>query len=221
MGWYRVGRSQQNCNEEVIKMSAREFPDDVYEESCSRLPVPKREDLPEAAKEHYDYLHDPEGGTYAGIRGPGCIRLHSPELLVRGIPVSRYVRYEAEIPVDVRELAILVTGRAFDSQFEWTAHEPAALMAGVPKPTLDIIRDRKATEGLPEAHDVIITLGRRLWEERKTVPKDLYKRAIELWGPRMLVDILWLMGNYAWTASMIATFDIQVPLQKEPLLPAP
>ncbi len=202
-------------------MSAREFPDDVYKESCRRLPVPKREDLPDAAKEYYDYFHDPKGGTYAGIRGPGCIRLHSPELHVRSVPVSRYVRYEAGIPEDVRELAILVTGRAFDSQFEWTAHEPAALKAGVPKATVDIVRDRKPTDGLPEAHDVIITLGRRLWEERKTVPKDLYARAIDLFGAKMLVDILWLMGNYAWTAALIATFDVQVHPEKEPLLPSP
>ncbi|MDX1485536.1 MAG: carboxymuconolactone decarboxylase family protein [Alphaproteobacteria bacterium] len=202
-------------------MSAREFPDDVYEESCSRLPVPNREDLPDEAKKMFDYFHDPDGGTYAGIRGPGCIRLHSPQLLTLGVPVSRYVRYESGIPEDVRELAILVTGRAFDSQFEWTAHEPAALKAGVPKSTVDIVRDRKPTNGLPEAHDVIITLGRRLWEERKTVPKDLYKRAIDLWGPRMLVDILWLMGNYAWTAALIATFDVQVHPEKEPLLPLP
>lgn len=200
-------------------MAAREFPDDVYEDSCSRLPVPKREDLPDSAKEMYDYFHDPEGGTYAGIRGPGCIRLHSPELLVRSVPVSRYVRFDSGIPEDVRELAILVTGRAFDSQFEWTAHEPAALKAGVPKSTVDIVRDRLPTDGLPEAHDVIITLGRRLWEERKTVPKDLYKRAMDLFGPKMLVDILWLMGNYAWTAALIATFDIQVHPEKEPLLP--
>ena len=200
-------------------MSVRQFPDDVFEESCSRLPVPRREDLPDAAKELFDYFHDPHGGTYAGIRGPSCIRLHSPELLVLSVPVSRYVRYQAGIAEDVRELAILVTGRAFDSQFEWTAHEPAALKAGVPLATVHIVRDRKPTDGLPEAHDVIITLGRTLWEERKTVPRALYGRAIDLWGARMLVDILWLMGNYAWTAALIATFDVQVHPEKEPLLP--
>ena len=67
--------------------------------------------------------------------------------------------------------------------------------------------------------EVIITLGRTIWEERKTVPRELYARAIALWGPRMLVDLLWLMGNYAWTASLIATFDVQVHPEKEPLLP--
>lgn len=200
-------------------MTERKLPDDVYEESCSRLPVPKREDLPDAAKEMFDYFHDPDGGTYAGIRGPGCIRLYSPELLVRSVPVSRYVRYEAGIPEDVRELAILVTGRAFDSQFEWTAHEPAALKAGVPKKTVDIVRDRRPTDGLPEAHDVIITLGRTIWEERKTVSRPLYDRAIAAFGAKMLVELLWLMGNYAWTAALIATFDVQVHPEKEPLLP--
>ena len=35
-------------------MSKREFPADVYEESWSRLPLPKREDLTEGAKEIFD-----------------------------------------------------------------------------------------------------------------------------------------------------------------------
>jgi len=200
-------------------MSDREFPDDVYPESCSRLPVPKREDLPEFAQQMFDYFHTPDSGTYAGIRGPGCPRLYSPELLRLSIPVSRYVRYESGMPDDVRELAILVTGRAFDSQFEWTAHEPAALKVGVPKSTVDIVRDRLPTDGLPEAHDVVISLGRCVWEDRKPVSKELYKRAIDLWGPKLLMDILWLMGNYAWTSAIIATFNIQVHPEKEPLLP--
>ena len=35
----------------------------------------------------------------------------------------------------------------------------------------------------------------------------------------MLVDISWLMGNYAWTAALISIFDVQVHPEKEPLLP--
>lgn len=200
-------------------MAARELPDEIHPESCSRLPVPNREELTDFAKQMFDYFHNPDSGTYAGIRGPGCPRLYSPELLRLSVPVSRYIRYESGMPDDVRELAILVTGRAFDSQFEWTAHEPAALKVGVPKSTVDIVRDRKPTDGLPEAHDVVISLGRCVWEERKTVPRELYDRAMKLWGPQLLMDILWLMGNYAWTSAIIATFNIQVHSEKEPLLP--
>jgi 4-carboxymuconolactone decarboxylase len=200
-------------------MADRELPDEIYPESCSRIPVPNREELTDFGKQMFYYFHNPESGTYAGIRGPGCPRLYSPELLRLSIPVSRYVRYESGMPDDVRELAILVTGRAFDSQFEWTAHEPAALKVGVPKSTVDIVRDRLPTDGLPEAHDVVISLGRCVWEERKTVPRELYDRAMKLWGPQLLMDILWLMGNYAWTSAIIATFSIQVHPEKEPLLP--
>jgi 4-carboxymuconolactone decarboxylase len=200
-------------------MADRELPDEIYPESCSRIPVPNREELTDFGKQMFDYFHNPESGTYAGIRGPGCPRLYSPELLRLSIPVSRYVRYESGMPDDVRELAILVTGRAFDSQFEWTAHEPAALKVGVPKSTVDIVRDRLPTDGLPEAHDVVISLGRCVWDERKTVPRELYDRAMKLWGPQLLMDILWLMGNYAWTSAIIATFKIQVHPEKKPLLP--
>ncbi len=201
-------------------MGARQFPDDVFEETCSRLPLPNREDLPDGAKELYDYFADPESASYVGLRGPGAIRLHSPELLLLVNPASRYVRYQAGIAEDVRELAILVTARAFDSQFEWTAHEPAARKAGVPEAAIDVVKYRKPVEGagLAAAHEVIITLGRQMWEERK-VPPESYARAVELFGPRMLVDISWLMGNYAWTAVLISIFDVQVHPEKEPLLP--
>jgi 4-carboxymuconolactone decarboxylase len=201
-------------------MSERTLPDDVYAETCSRVPLPNRDDLPAEAKELFDYFSDPNSASYVGLRGPGSIRLYSPELLLRVNPASRYIRYESGIPEDVRELAILVTGRAFDSQFEWTAHEPAARKAGVPDDVIDVVKYRKPVEGagLAEAHEVIITLGRQMWEERK-VPPESYARAVKLFGPKMLVDISWLMGNYAWTAALISIFDVQVHPEKEPLLP--
>ena len=199
-------------------MSARQFPDDVFEESCSRLPVPRREDLPDAAKELFDYFHDPHGGTYAGIRGPSCIRLHSPELLVLSVPVSRYVRYQAGIAEDVRELAILVTGRAFDSQFEWTAHEPLALEAGVTQATVDAIKYRKDLAGLAELDAAVIQLGREIFAERR-VSSATFARALALFGRRTLVDLVSLMANYAGTAALLCAFDLRIRPGKEPLLP--
>ena len=199
-------------------MSARQFPDDVFEESCSRLPVPRREDLPDAAKELVDYFHDPHGGTYAGIRGPSCIRLHSPELLVLSVPVSRYVRYQAGIAEDGRELAILVTGRAFASQFEWTAHEPLALEAGVTQATVDAIKYRKDLAGLAELDAAVIQLGREIFAERR-VSSATFARALALFGRRTLVDLVSLMANYAGTAALLCAFDLSIRPGKEPLLP--
>src|SRR5262245_44134261 len=92
-----------------------------------RLPLPSREDLDDAGQRTFDSLTDPEGGTIRGLRGPGGILLHSPELSRHTRPFNRYLRYESGLGGRVRELAILTTARELDSQFEWAAHEPEAI----------------------------------------------------------------------------------------------
>ena len=135
--------------------------DDIDPQSGCRLPLPRREDLDEEGRRTYDRLSDPTGGSLRGLRGPGGIQLHSPELSRRSAPVNRYLRHEAGLGGRVRELAILVTAREVDNAFEWAAHEPEALAEGVPREIVDIVRYRGETAGLAEADAVVIELGAR------------------------------------------------------------
>ena len=199
-------------------MSDRNLPKDVYPESGYRLPLPKREDLDDAAKRIFDSHADPKGGSHAGLRGPGGIRLHSPRLAMHTSAVSHYLRHEAGIPPRVRELSILATARELDSQFEWTAHEPVALRVGVPQEIIDIVKYRKPTDGLSEIDAVVIEFGRELFSRRR-VSSETFARALKLFGRRMLVDIVNTMGSYAGTAALLTAFDIQLHPGQEPLLP--
>ena len=56
------------------------YPEDIDPESGCRLPLPRREDLDAEGQRAYDRLADPAGGTLRGLKGPGGIQLHSPEL---------------------------------------------------------------------------------------------------------------------------------------------
>jgi 4-carboxymuconolactone decarboxylase len=103
------------------------YPNDVDPLSGCRLPLPKREELDEAGRRIYDSLIDPKGGTIRGLRGPGGILLHSPNLSQYTRTLNHYLRREAGLGARVRELAILITARELDSQFEWAAHEPEAI----------------------------------------------------------------------------------------------
>src|SRR5579863_8672421 len=77
--------------------------------SGCRLPLPRREELSADAQAVYDRLTSTGGENLRGLRGPGGIQLHSPELSQRSRPVNRYLRFEARLGGRVRELAILVT----------------------------------------------------------------------------------------------------------------
>jgi 4-carboxymuconolactone decarboxylase len=199
-------------------MSKHDWPSDVDADSGSRLPAPSREALDDAGKRVYDYFADPAGGSYVGLHGPGGVRLHSPRLAELLQPLNRYLRRESGIPSAVRELAILVTAREHDSQFEWTAHEPEALEAGVPAETIEIVRHRRPVDGLTEREQVVILLGRGMFGAHRVSP-ETFARAHRDFGTRMLVDLVAVMGSYGSTAALLCAFDVQLQPGWEPLLP--
>ncbi len=194
---------------------------DVNMESGSRLPLPKRDDLDPAGQKIYDALNSPSGGSLVGLRGPGGILLHSPKLSELNNGLNRYLRSEdSGLGGHVRELAILTTAREFNSQFEWAAHEGEGLKNGVPAKTIDVIKHRKSLRGVVEADAVVIQLGREMFRAKK-VSSATYARALKQFGPRNLINLVGLMGNYAGTAVLLATFDMQLPAGQKPLLPMP
>lgn len=194
------------------------YPQDVDPESGCRLPLPKREELDAEAQRIYDSLANPRGESLRGLRGPGGILLHSPELARYTRPLNHHLRHEAGLGGRVRELAILVTARALDSQFEWCAHEAEALRQGISREIVDIIKYRKDTAALDEADRVVIELGREIFTARKVTP-DTYARALSRFGHRALIDLVALMGNYAGTAALLVAFDMQLDPGQPPLLP--
>jgi len=183
--------------------------EDIDPESGCRLPLPKREDLDEAARATYDRLATPGAGNLRGLRGPGGIQLHSPELSRRSRPVNHYLRFESGLSGRVRELAILVTARAHDSQFEWAAHEGEALKEGVPAAVVEIVRHRRSPEGLASEDAIVIELGREIFVARKLSPAT-FARALNHFGRTGLVNVVALMGNYAATAALLTAFDMQL-----------
>lgn len=196
------------------------MPPDIYPESGCRLPLVKREDLDEEGKKQYDSQvgRAATGRSVAGLRGPGGLNLYSPRAAFHLSGLSNYLRYDSGMSGRIREIAILVTARGLDHQFEWTAHEPVALKEGVPKEVIEAIKNRKGIENLPEPDATLILLGRQIFEQKK-VASDVFTRARKLFGDRGLVEILMLMGNYSAIGVLLTAVDMQLPPGTEPLLP--
>lgn len=199
-------------------MSGRGYPADVDPQSQCRLPLPRRDELDAEAQRVYDNLADPRGGSLRGLRGPGGLHLHSPVLARHTRALNRYLRQEAGLGGRLRELAILVTARELDSQFEWAAHEEEARREGLSDEVIEAIRHRHDTAGLGDVDAVVIELGREIFTARK-VSSATFARALALFGRRKLVDLIALMGNYAATAAMLTAFDMQLDRDQPPPLP--
>ena len=199
-------------------MSRRAYPEDIDPQSQCRLPLPRRDELDAEGQRVYDSLADPQGGSLRGLRGPGGIHLHSPGLARHTRPLNHYLRQEAGLGGRLRELAILVTARELDSQFEWAAHEAEAQREGISPEIIETIRHRRDTGSLDEADAIVVQLGREIFTSRK-VCSGIFGRALKLFGRRKLVDLVALMGNYAATAAMLTAFDMQLDPDQPPPLP--
>jgi len=194
------------------------LPKDVYPDSGFRLPLPKREDLDEEGKKFYDASTSPN--ILTGLRGPSGIHLYSPKVAELERALNQYLRYEAGFSGQVRELAILVTAREANSQFEWTVHEPRALQEGIEPRFIEVVKHRGSTNDMAETEAVIIHLGREMFAEKR-VTSGTFARALKVFGPRGMVNLVSLMGNYYGTAGLLAAFDMQLRPDQKPLLPMP
>ena len=196
------------------------LPKDVHPESLSRLPLRRREEMDKQGQRFYDEVVGPQSRTLAGLRGPSGIWLHSPVLGDRMRAVNQYLRFETALGRRLTELAILVTARELDNQFEWTAHEPAALAEGLSQEIVDIVKYRRPATGLGPAESVIIAFGREVFRD-KNVRSETFARAVELFGYEGVVNLAALMGNYAATALMFNVVDQHLHPDRQPLLPLP
>jgi 4-carboxymuconolactone decarboxylase len=197
------------------------YPPDIHADSRNRLPLVKRDSLDPTGQKTYDQLSSPSGGSLAGLRGPGGIMLYAPKVSELNSALNRYLRSpETGFDGHVRELAILVTAREFNNQFEWAAHESVALKEGVPAATIDVVKHRKSLRGVPDADAVVVQLGREIYRNKK-VSAATYARAVKQFGPERLINVVSLMGNYAATAALLTVFDMQLPPGQKPPLPTP
>jgi 4-carboxymuconolactone decarboxylase len=145
----------------TAQMSAGALRNGVYAESGNRLPLVKRDDLDDLGKTLYDEVDADvkSGRALAGFQGPLGLALYSPRVAAGDQRKNNYLRFESPIGRRFYELAILVTARELDQQFEWTAHEPAAVRAGVEPAVIDVVKNRLALTGL-QPRDAAVRLIR-------------------------------------------------------------
>jgi 4-carboxymuconolactone decarboxylase len=168
-------------------------PNDIHPDSRNRLPL-----LPPAPYNPtvlYTRPMTPEG------TGPGQIRRHGGG--VRSLQASVARR-------DI-DLAILVSAREHDSQYDWTMNELEAGKDGLEPAVVAAVWDRKPTAGLTEKDASLIEFGRELFSKH-VVATTTYARVVKVFGERDLVDLVAVMGQHASEATMLAAFDQHLPV---------
>lgn len=193
-----------------------ELPPDIHPVSLTRLPPLSRADLDDEGKAVYDRI---VGNNPPPRTGPVPMSLYSPRLAQAFSDLNGFLRYNGDLSPRHTEVAILVAAWEIEQQYEYSAHEPAALRFGAPQAVIDTIKYDREPVGLSPEETVIIKLGRQLMREHK-VDSDLYAEAVEHFGRKGLVELVTVMGDYVMVGMVLTTIDQHLPEDRPALLPA-
>jgi 4-carboxymuconolactone decarboxylase len=195
--------------------AARKLPPDVDPVSLSRLPPLTRNDLDAEGKATYDNIV--KDGP-APKTGPVAISLYSPKIAQVFSDLNGFLRYNGDLSPRHTEVAICVATWEIQQQYEYSAHEPAALRYGAPQAVIDTIKyDREPVDLSPE-ETTIIKLGRAIMRDHK-VSSELYNEAVQHFGRKGLVELVTVMGDYVMVGMVMTAIDQQVPADRPELLP--
>jgi 4-carboxymuconolactone decarboxylase len=198
--------------------SGQSLPADINKDSLSRFPPVNREQMDEKGKKVYDHVAG-GAGKVASPTGPASIELYSPGVAEPMRMLNDYLRKDGVLGNRLTELAILVAAREVNEQYVWSAHEPAALKAGLPQTVIDVVKYGKDASGVGEKETAIIQFGRQLFREKK-MSSDVFAKTVELFGRQGTVELTALMGDYQLNGLILKVADQHLPPDRKPLLPA-
>ena len=188
---------------------------DIHPESLSRLPPVQRADLDADGQRIWDALAG--AGKAIPRTGPSAVTMHSPKAAEPIYALNQVLR-KTVAGSKYFELAALVAAREFDQQYEWSAHEPAGLKAGLDQSVIDAVKYGRDLAGIAEKDATVIRLGRALFRDHK-VDSPLWAKMEEHFGRQGAVEVTMIMADYAMAGFILTAVDQQLPPERKPLLP--
>lgn len=180
-----------------------------------RLPAIDPEKLSSEQRVVYDAIAT---GPRKGVRGPLAVWLHRPLLADRAQALGRYCRFDSSLPPRLSELAIMCMGRHWLAEYEWAAHKPFALEAGVTSAILNALRDGIPPQFMNRDEALVYQFMNQLHANR-SIDDALYAELIDTIGQDGLVDLVGIAGYYTLISMTIKVFNVPPPDGVAPELP--
>lgn len=152
------------------------------------------------------------------LGGPFNVWLRTPEIgnIIQSLGAA--IRFRSSLPPRLNELAIIITARQWTSQYEWFAHHRLALEAGLdPAVGKDIAEGRRPAK--MDADEAIVYDFSTELHRTQGVSDATYKRALDRFGERGVVDLIAVNGYYC-LVSMTLNVD-RTPLPGGAAAPLP
>ena len=156
-------------------------------------------------------------GPRGGLRGPFEAWLRSPQLADRAQKLGEYCRFGSSLPKDLSELAIILAGKHWKSQYEFWAHARLAKEAGLAPEIIEAVRTGAAPPFTRDSERVIYDFITEYFATNR-VSETTYSRAKAAFGEAAVVDLIGVVGYYGIVCMTLNVFEVALPEGHEPPL---
>jgi 4-carboxymuconolactone decarboxylase len=157
-------------------------------------------------------------GPRHSIEGPFNAWLRSPELGNRLQRVGEYLRFNTSIPHNLNEFAILITAVEWKAGFEWYAHYPLAIKAGLEPAVAEELRQGRRPANMSADETLIYDFSTQL-QRQKQVSNAAYDSMVKRFGEQGVTDLTALIGYYNLVSMTLNMAEVQPPAGSKSLEP--
>jgi 4-carboxymuconolactone decarboxylase len=153
-------------------------------------------------------------GPRGRMSGPFNAWLRNPILADRLQKVGEYVRFNTSLDKRINEMAILMTAQAWGAQYEWYAHAPLALKAGLDPKVLAAIGAGRKPENMKDDEAIVWEFTTQLRRDH-SVDDAIYARALEKFGEPGIIDLVAVNGYYDVVSMTLNVARVKPPAEAE------
>jgi 4-carboxymuconolactone decarboxylase len=156
-------------------------------------------------------------GERGSMNGPYNILLRSPEMGDLAQKYGAYLRFHSSVPKKLNELAILITARYWNSQYEWYAHHKYGLQAGLKPALIDALAAGKRPSPMEPGEEIVYSFCTELLNT-KQVSDATFNAAKDKLGERAVVDLIGVVGYYQLVSMLLNVDGYPLPDDAKPEL---
>ncbi len=189
----------------------------VQAQTVTRYPPLTPEAMSPEQKSMYDSIM---AGPRHSIEGPFNAWLRSPVLGDRLQRVGEYLRFNTTIPHDLNEFAILITAVEWNSGFEWYAHYPLAIKAGLEPAVAADLQEGRRPANMTADETLVYDFATQLHRQHQ-VTDAVFAAAVKRFGEQGVTDLIAVLGYYGLVSMTLNVAEVTPPKNEQGLAPPP
>jgi 4-carboxymuconolactone decarboxylase len=177
----------------------------------SRITHKAYDDLNDEQQALYNQLTETRKASDDGvIGGPFDVWMQNADLGKQIVGLGGTFRFGTSVDRRYIELVILMTGQFWQAQFEWYAHEPMAVKAGVPQNLIDAIKAGNKPDFESKEDRIVYELCTELHHNHQ-VSDSVFAEMTTHFGEQGVMELVNLAGYYTMVSMTLNTFRVPFP----------